>query len=48
MSCAARLLDQGHKAAALAIYNTLIGEQHPKQVRLAGQRGIFACAGKTE
>jgi HEAT repeat protein len=48
LSCAEKLLASDKQAEALAIYKSLIGEDQPKQVRLAATRGMLACAGKKE
>jgi HEAT repeat protein len=48
LACAEVLLAEGKKQEALAIYKTLVGEDQPKQVRLAAVRGTLACAGKKE
>ncbi len=48
LACAERLLAVGNKADALAIYKTLIGADLPKHVRLAGTRGMLACAAKKD
>ena len=48
LACAERLLADGKKAEALAVYKSLVGEDQPKHVRLAGTRGMLACAGKKE
>lgn len=44
--CAERLLTGGNKAAAIAIYKSLGGEEQPRHVRLAATRGLLAAAGK--
>jgi HEAT repeat protein len=46
--CAERLLKDGHKADALAIYKPLVANELPKHVRLAATRGLLACAGKKQ
>jgi HEAT repeat protein len=46
--CAERLLKDGHKAEALAIYKPLVANELPKHVRLAATRGLLACAGKKQ
>ena len=48
LTCAEWLLANGNKAEALAIYKTLTGEALPKHIRLAGTRGMLACAGKKD
>jgi HEAT repeat protein len=46
--CAERLLADGKKVDAAALYKLLAGPQHPKHVRLAAARGLLAVAGKKE
>jgi HEAT repeat protein len=46
--CAERLLADGKKADAIAIYKSLAGEGRPKHVRLAATRGLLSAAGKKE
>ncbi len=46
LACAERLVADGKKAEALAIYQPLAGDGQPKHVRLAATRGMLACAGK--
>jgi hypothetical protein len=46
LACAERLLADGEKASALAIYKSFAGEDQPKHVRLAATRGMLACAGQ--
>jgi thioredoxin-like negative regulator of GroEL len=48
LSCAERLLGAGKKVEALALYKSLVGDEQPKQVRLAATRGMLACAGKQQ
>jgi hypothetical protein len=48
LACAEKLLAEGHKAEALAIYKSMVGDQLPKHVRLAATRGMLACAGTRE
>lgn len=48
LSCADKLAADGNKAAALAIYNSLKGEDQPKQVRYAATRGLLTAAGKKD
>jgi HEAT repeat protein len=43
---AERLLAAGKKLEAMAIYNSLKGEDQPKHVRLAAVRGLVAVTGK--
>jgi len=46
LACAERLLADGRKAEAIAVYKSLTGEDQPKQVRLAATRGLLSAAGK--
>ena len=46
LACAERLLADGKKAEAVAVYKSLSGEDQPKHVRLAATRGLLAAAGK--
>lgn len=46
LACAEGLLADGNKAAALAIYKSLTADDQPQHVRLAGTRGVLACAAK--
>lgn len=46
LCCAERLLAAGKKVEAMAIYNSLKGEDQPKHVRLAAVRGLLAVTGK--
>ncbi|MGC4002339.1 MAG: hypothetical protein QM811_04010 [Pirellulales bacterium] len=48
LACAEALLTAGNKAEAMAIYKTFAGGDQPKHIRLAGTRGMLACAGKKE
>ena len=48
LACAEALLAAGNKAEALAIYKSFAGSEQPKHIRLAGTRGMLACAGKKE
>jgi HEAT repeat protein len=48
LTCAERLLADGKKANAIAIYKSLSGPNQPKHVRLAATRGLLAAAGKKE
>lgn len=48
LACAEALLSQGNTAAALSIYKSLAGQDQPKQVRLAGTRGMLKCAGGSQ
>jgi hypothetical protein len=45
LACAERLLADGKKAEALAVYRTLANPQQPSHVRSAAERGA-AMAGK--
>jgi hypothetical protein len=45
LACAERLLAAGNKVEALGLYKSLVGDDQPKQVRLAATRGMLACAG---
>ena len=44
--CAERLLADGKKLEAMAIYKALSTPEQPKHVRLAATRGLLAAAGK--
>ncbi len=44
LACAERLLAEGKKAEALAIYKTLASAEGPKHVRLAATRGLLLAA----
>jgi hypothetical protein len=48
LACAEQLLADNQRAEAMKIYKTFLGDQQPKHVRLAGTRGMLACAGKQE
>ncbi len=48
LACAERLLAAGKKSEALAVYKSLARDDQPKHVRLAGTRGMLACAGKQQ
>jgi HEAT repeat protein len=48
LSCAETLLAAGRNAEAMLIYKSFMGEDQPKQVRLAATRGMLECAGKKE
>jgi hypothetical protein len=48
LACAERLLADGKKAEALAVYKSLAGEDQPKQIRTAATRGLLAVAGKKD
>lgn len=48
LACAEALLASGNKAEALSIYKSFAGSEQPKHIRLAGTRGMLACAGKKE
>ena len=43
LSCAESLLRGNKPVEAAAIYESLSGEQHPRLVRLAADRGLLAC-----
>jgi hypothetical protein len=44
LACAESLLGDGKKAEALAIYQRIAGQDHPKHIKLAATRGMLACA----
>jgi HEAT repeat protein len=44
--CAERLLSDGHKVEAIALYKSLGSQDQPKHVRLAATRGLLSTAGK--
>lgn len=46
LACAERLLADGKKDDAVAIYKSLAGAEQPKQVRTAATRGLLSAAGK--
>ena len=46
--CAERLLADGKKDEAVAVYKSLGGEDQPKHVRMAATRGLLIAAGKTD
>jgi hypothetical protein len=46
LTCAERLLADGKKLEALAIYKALVGSDQPKHVRVAATRGLLAATGK--
>jgi HEAT repeat protein len=46
LACAERLLAEGNKAGAIALYKALNTPDQPKHVRLAATRGMLAVAGK--
>ena len=46
LACAERLLADGKKADAVAIYRSLAGAKQPKHVRMAATRGLLLAAGK--
>ncbi|MGD0898940.1 MAG: HEAT repeat domain-containing protein [Thermoguttaceae bacterium] len=48
LACAERLLADGKKADAMAIYKSLAGQDQPKHIRLAATRGLLSVAGKKE
>jgi hypothetical protein len=43
LACAERLLADGHKADAVAVYKSLSGEGQPKQIQLAAKRGLLSA-----
>jgi hypothetical protein len=48
LAAAEHMLADGRKAEAIALYKSLSGEDHPKQVRLAATRGLLAAAEKKD
>jgi HEAT repeat protein len=48
LACAERLLAEGNKAGATALYKVLNTPDQPKHVRLAATRGLLAVAGKKQ
>jgi len=46
--CAERLLADGQKAAAVAVFKSLSGQDQPPHVRVAVARGLLSAAGKKE
>ncbi len=48
LACAEAILAAGNKAEALAIYKSFAGGDQPKHIKLAGTRGMLACAGKKD
>lgn len=48
LACAEALLAAGNKAEAMAIYKSFAAGDQPKHIKLAGTRGMLACAGKKE
>ena len=48
LACAEDLLAAGKKMEAMLVYKSLVGEDQPKHIRLAGTRGMLACAGKKD
>jgi HEAT repeat protein len=46
LTCAERLLADGKKLEAMAIYKALSTAEQPKHVRLAAQRGLLAAVSK--
>lgn len=46
LSCAESLLAGNQRAEATAIYKSFTQDNQPRLVRLAGMRGLLACAGK--
>jgi HEAT repeat protein len=48
LACAEALLAAGNKSEALAIYKSFAAGDQPKHIKLAGTRGMLACAGKKD
>jgi HEAT repeat protein len=48
LACAEALLAAGNKTDAMAIYKTFAAGDQPKHLKLAGTRGMLACAGKKD
>jgi HEAT repeat protein len=48
LACAEKLLANNQRTEAMKIYKKFLGDQQPKHVRLAGTRGMLACAGTQE
>jgi len=48
LACAEKLLADNQGMEAMKIYKKFLGDQQPKQVRLAATRGMLACAGNKE
>jgi len=48
LACAEALLAAGNKADALTIYKSFAAGDQPKHIKLAGTRGMLACAGKKD
>lgn len=48
LACAEKLLADGKRTEALAVYRRFVGEDQPKHIRLAATRGMLSCAGKPE
>ena len=48
LACAEKLLADGKRTEALAVYRRFVGEDQPKNIRLAATRGMLSCAGKPE
>jgi hypothetical protein len=46
LSCAESLLAGDNHAEALAIYQSLAGENQPRLIRLAATRGQLTCAAR--
>jgi HEAT repeat protein len=46
--CAERLLAEGKKAPALALYTSISGEDQPKNIRMAAMRGRLAASAKKD
>jgi hypothetical protein len=47
-ACAEKLLADGKRAEALAVYKRFANDDQPKHVKLAATRGILACAGQSQ
>jgi hypothetical protein len=48
LACAEKLLADGKRAEALAVYKRFVSDDQPKHIRLAATRGMLSCAGKSE
>jgi len=48
LACAEKLLAEGKKADAIALYKQFAGSDQPKHVQLAAKRGMLAAAGKKD
>jgi HEAT repeat protein len=47
-ACAEKMLADGKRAEALAVYKRFANDDQPKHVKLAATRGILACAGQSQ